>query len=83
MTRFATWLRTNSQHYLLRDSQARIARKYGIAPPDTRGSFFWTKVFVPIYRVLPWGLRSSVMAAMPGSHRKHWAKQAPPAGSAV
>jgi hypothetical protein len=83
MTKLTTWLRTNSQHYLLRDSQARIARKYGITPPDTSGPFFWTKVFVPIYRVLPWGFTSSVMAAMPGSHRKHWRKQAPPMGSAV
>jgi len=79
----ATWLRTNSQKYLLRDSQARIARKYGIEPPDIHGSLFWTKVFVPVYRVLPWGLRSWAMAAMPGSHRQRWSKPTAPSGAAI
>lgn len=77
------WLRTNSQHYLLRDSQARIARKHGYAPPDTAGSFFWTSIFLPIYRVMPWGLRKRIMVAIPGSHTKQWAKQRQPDGPAV
>ena len=83
MTALATWLRTNSQKYLLRDSQARIASKYGIAPPDTHGSIFWTKVFVPIYRVLPWAVCSRAMALMPGSHRQRWSKSTSPKGAAI
>ena len=83
MVKFATWLRTNSEHYLRRDAQARIALKYGLPAPDTAGPFFWTKIFVPIYRVLPWSFTSKVMGVMPGSHRKTWRKQTPPLGSAV
>jgi len=78
-----TWLRVNAQHYLLRDSQARVARRHGIAPPDTHGSIFWTKVFIPVYRVLPWGFRSRFMTAMPGSHRQQWTKQTSPEGPAI
>ena len=83
MTKLATWLRTNSQHYLLRDAQARIARKYGMTPPSTNGSFFWTKIFVPVYRLMPWGLRRPIMTAIPGSHRKRWPVQMQPEGPAI
>ncbi|CAB4948475.1 MAG: hypothetical protein F2840_06975 [Actinobacteria bacterium] len=79
----SAWLRVNAQHYLLRDSQARVARRRGYAPPNTAGSFFWTKVFIPIYRVMPWGLRRRIMVAIPGSHTKQWAKQGLPEGPAV
>jgi hypothetical protein len=78
-----TWLRVNSQRYLLRDSQARIARRRGFAPPKATGSFFWTKIFIPVYRVAPWGVRSRFMAAMPGSHRQQWTKQTSPDGPAI
>jgi hypothetical protein len=29
-------------------------------------------VFVPVYRRLPWKVRSAAIRAMPGSHRKGW-----------
>ena len=35
------------------------------------------KIFAPVYGALPWPVRSTVMRAMPGSHRKTWAE--PPA----
>jgi hypothetical protein len=83
MASFSGWLRGNAQHYLLRDAQARIARTQGVAPPPARGSFFWTRIFVPAYRLTPWPVRRRLMTAMPGSHRKHWPKPTRPAGPAV
>jgi hypothetical protein len=77
------WVRENAQHYLLRDAQARVARAHGVAPPPIRGSFFWSRIFVPVYRILPWPLRRTVMAAMPGSHRKQWPRPTRPTGPAV
>lgn len=73
---FTRWLRVNSEHYLLRDAQTRLSRSYGAGrvPPQGSGParIFWTKVFVPAYRVLPWPLRHWVLQQMPGSHRKTW-----------
>jgi hypothetical protein len=69
------WLRSNSEHYLLVDAQARMARKYGRpAPPVPRGArdVFWQRLFVPAYRRLPWRVRRTVIQLMPGSHRRHW-----------
>ncbi|MFZ9988542.1 MAG: hypothetical protein ACO3JT_01795 [Candidatus Nanopelagicales bacterium] len=83
MARFTTWLRVNSQHYLLQDAHVSMARKYGYPVPPVRGSFFWTKVFVPVYRLMPWGLRQPIMTAIPGSHRKPWSTQMLPEGPAI
>jgi hypothetical protein len=83
MASFGTWLRENAQAYLLRDAQVRVARAHGLAPPPVRGSFFWTRIFVPVYRLTPWPVRRRVMTAMPGSHRKHWSTPTRPAGPAV
>jgi hypothetical protein len=83
MSALNRWVRENAQHYLLRDAQVRVARAHGVAPPPIRGSFFWSRIFVPAYRVLPWRLRRTAMAAMPGSHRERWPQPTPPAGPAV
>jgi hypothetical protein len=75
---FPSWLRSNSEYYLLCDAQARMARKFGIDMCAARRSLkdrFWMQVFVPIYRALPWGLRRAAMQALPGSHRQVWPKQ--------
>jgi hypothetical protein len=80
---FTRWVRENAQEHLLRDAQARVARVHGVAPPPIRGSFFWTRVFVPAYRMTPWTVRRRLMAAMPGSHRRHWPQPSRPAGPAV
>jgi hypothetical protein len=77
------WLRENAQMYLLRDAQARVARVHGVPPPPLGGAFFWTRVFIPVYRLTPWAIRRRFMAAMPGSHRKHWSEPTQPAGPAV
>jgi hypothetical protein len=83
MASLSGWLRTNAQNYLLRDAQVRVARAHGIVPPPLRGSFFWTRIFVPVYRLMPWSMRRRFLAAMPGSHRKHWPEPTRPAGPAV
>ena len=71
----ARWLRSNSEHYLLQDAQARAAAKYGLnppRPPRTTRELFWRKVFVPVYRLLPWPVRRFTIGIMPGSHRQEW-----------
>ena len=66
---FFEWLRSNSEEFLLEASQRDMATRYGIAAPAREGSFFWRRIFTPIYRLLPWKLRRWIMSAMPGSHR--------------
>ena len=76
MTRFARWVRTNSQKYLLEAVQADLARQYldrsPTVGPRTPQVLFWKYLFVPIYRRLPWKVKHTVILAMPGSHRRHW-----------
>ena len=77
---FSRWLRSNSEHYLLRAAQMRIAEKNGISTAIEGSGFkglFWTYVFVPVYRVLPASLRQLAFRAMPGSHRRSWPKRGP------
>lgn len=75
---FAKWLRSNSEHYLLRDAQLRTARDLGIdTSVRVRGpkDMFWMWFFVPVYRCLPWGVRRGVMQLLPGSHRRAWPRK--------
>ncbi len=83
MVRFFTWVRTNAQHFLLQDAHVRVAERHGLARPPVKGPWFWTKVFVPVYRILPWGLRRRVMVSMPGSHKQRWTPQSSPDGPAI
>ncbi|MGH2708191.1 MAG: hypothetical protein ACRDJF_03640 [Actinomycetota bacterium] len=79
---FFEWLRQNSERYLLEDAQREMARKYlGQEPPRARSgprTLFWRRVYVPVYRRLPWGVRRALIVAMPGSHRRRWGGRAPP-----
>lgn len=75
------WLRTNAEHYLLEAAEQDLAKKYGLLPPIRRRgpmTFFWRRMFVPVYRMLPWGVRRWIMGIMPGSHRRRWHDRAPP-----
>ena len=83
---FSSWLRSNSQHYLVMAAQARIAKRHGVAGPAHYGGvkeFFWLRIFVPVYRVLPWPLRHFVMRSMPGSHRRTWEYPTQASGPAI
>lgn len=79
---FLEWVRTNSEHYLMEASQREMARKYlGEEPPVTGSSLkdiFFRRLFVPVYRRMPWKMRRMIMVAMPGSHRQDWGGRAPP-----
>jgi hypothetical protein len=83
---FFGWLRSNSEHYLLIAAHRKLASARGTpAPRAPRGAkeIFWLRVFAPTYGVLPWPVRSRIMRAMPGSHRKTWAPPPRPQGPAV
>jgi hypothetical protein len=76
---FTRWLRSNSEHYLMLDAQRGMAEKYGRPGPPKPHSMaerFWLDVFAPVYRLLPWKLRSATMQLMPGSHRQEWTRPA-------
>lgn len=81
------WLRRNSERYLLEAAQEKLARRYlgrpGPAHGGGAGDFFWRRLYVPVYRLLPWPLRRAVITALPGSHRRRWAQRSPPQGPAV
>ncbi len=80
--RFLEWVRLNSEHYLLEASQREMAKKYlGKEPPASGGgleALFFRRLFVPIYRRIPWGVCRAIMMAMPGSHKQDWGGRAPP-----
>ncbi len=82
---FSRWLRVTSEHYLMVAAQEKIAAKYHVAPPRRpRGAeVFWLRVYVPVYRALPWSVRSAVMRQLPGSHRRTWRKAERPRGPAI
>jgi hypothetical protein len=83
---FFQWLRENSEHYLLVAAHETLAKEQGAPPPrPPKGvkEIFWRRVFAPTYRALPWSVRSTIMRAMPGSHRKTWAPPPRPQGPAV
>lgn len=87
LSAFPTWLRVNAEKHLLMVAQQRVAKRNNLASPlprlGAKGKFF-TKIFAPIYRVLPWSLRSKVLQLMPGSHRQQWSpRERKPNGPAI
>ncbi len=83
---FFGWLRNNSEHYLLIAAHQKLAGAHGSpAPRKPKGlkEIFWLRVFAPTYAALPWTVRSAIMRAMPGSHRKTWAPPPRTQGPAV
>ena len=82
---FSRWLRATSEHYLMVAAQQKVAAKYGVTPPrQPRGAeIFWLRVYVPLYRVVPWRARSAIMRRMPGSHRMTWTEAQRPRGPAI
>jgi hypothetical protein len=82
---FARRLREVSEQQLMVAAQRDVAGRYGTNPPlPPRGvDRFWQQVYVPVYHRLPWKLRSTVMRAMPGSHRRTWHHSEQGSGPAV
>jgi hypothetical protein len=79
---FFEWLRKNSERYLIEAAQEDMARRYlgRQGPLRDKGllPLFWERVFVPVFRLIPWELRRKIMQAMPGSHRRGWKGRSPP-----
>ncbi len=82
---FARWLRATSEQQLMVAAERRVAERHGLPPPPApRGlDVFWQRVYVPAYNVLPLRLRTVVMRAMPGSHRRTWHRPDEADGPAV
>ena len=82
MSSLFEWLRRNSERYLVEAAQADMARRYlgrTPTPPAASGRpgaglavAFWRRVYVPVYRRIPWSVRRRLIVAMPGSHRRCW-----------
>jgi len=88
LTRLSEWVRLNSQKYLLEAAQEPLAWRYlGRPGPVSRPGlevFFWKRVFVPLYRLLPWEWRRAIILAMPGSQHRGWPREpGPPARQAT
>jgi len=79
------WLRATSEHYLMVAAQRQVGAKYKVPPPPRpRGAgLFWLNVYVPLYRAIPWPVRSAIMRRLPGSHRMTWTKAHRPRGPAI
>ncbi len=73
---FSRWLRATSEHHLMVAAQEKIAAKYQVPPPPRpRGAeIFWRRVYVPLYRAVPWTVRSSLIRRLPGSHHMTWSQ---------
>lgn len=83
---FSRWLRSNSEHYLLQRAQRQVAPRYSAQLPRRASGLsglFWSRIFAPIYAVLPWAVRRFVMQSIPGSHRQTWTYPTRPRGPAV
>jgi hypothetical protein len=73
--RWSAWLRSNAEKHLMIAAEATIGDRYGSRLPQRPAGlegWFFQSVFVPVYRRLPWKVRSAAIHAMPGSHRQGW-----------
>jgi hypothetical protein len=82
---FTRWVRAVSEEQLLVAAQREVARRYGApAPPPPRGiDVFWQRMYVPLFRRLPYPLRAQIANRMPGSHRRTWHRPQQVRGPAV
>jgi hypothetical protein len=86
MAPFFQWVRQTSERNLMIDAQDRIGRKQGArrpAPPRGAEEIFWRRVYVPVFHRLPQSVRDTMIARMPGSHRKRWPTEPPLRGPVV
>jgi hypothetical protein len=56
-------LRERSEHYLLQDSMRRLGKDVPgtFKPYDGKDGWFWRRVFVPLYRRVPWTVKRRAM----------------------
>lgn len=78
---FGHWLRENAEKYLLEAADDQMISQYPKAcekPYREKGiiPLFWRRIFVPVYLIIPWGVRRKIIlyTSYPGGKRPHWKK---------
>jgi hypothetical protein len=69
-------LREVTERHLMIDAMRRVARGYPgvpIARPAFRSNWFWSWVFVPVYRHVPWAMRERAIK-MTGMGASGWTR---------
>jgi hypothetical protein len=56
-------LREKSEHYLLQDAMRRLGQGVPgtVTPYEQSEGWFWRRIFVPLYRRVPWSLKARAM----------------------
>ncbi|MCI0453733.1 MAG: hypothetical protein L0Y68_01910 [Candidatus Dadabacteria bacterium] len=79
---FGERLRKNAEKYLLEAATDDVASLYpGLSAKPYRKKglvpFFWRKVFVPIYLMIPWNVRKKMilMSSYPSGKRPQWGRR--------
>lgn len=60
-------LRDRAEHHLRLAAMEEMRRRdsAGTTPPyEERGAFFWRRVFVPLYRRVPWDVKERAMRVL-------------------
>jgi hypothetical protein len=59
-------LRDRSEHYLMRAAVHDLGtgRPGTVAPFEDRGGLLWRRLFVPLYRRVPWPVKRRLMEAL-------------------
>lgn len=78
---FGYWLRKNAEKHLQEAAADELVVRYREScekPYRTKGldHFFWRKIFVPVYLMVPWRIRKKIIlaTAYPTGKRPHWKK---------
>ena len=78
---FGHWLRKNAEKHLQEQAADELISTYPECceqPYREKGldHFFWQKIFVPVYLMIPWSIRRKIILASsyPGGKRPHWKK---------
>jgi len=76
---FGHWLRKNAEKHLQEAAADELISSYPECceqPYREKGldHFFWRKIFVPVYLMIPWSIRKKIILATsyPGGKRPHW-----------
>jgi hypothetical protein len=59
-------LRERSERALMEASMRELGRRHGSPPPHAGSGLLWRSLFVPVYRVLPWGLKRRMATVASG-----------------
>jgi hypothetical protein len=61
-------LRHQAEHHLRIAAMEEMRKRYSnvptVEPYHESGGLFWRRIFVPLYRVLPWALKERAMHAL-------------------